>query len=130
MILKKQKVKKMTKIVVQGMNGEMSVDGDTISIKHTAPLFVGRREIVLDIHSLQAVVYKKAHLLINGFLKLVPKGDNPMLYQTASLHQMGKDELAIVLRAYENTNPKDSEDFYNYVVGRLDQIKKLEKNHL
>lgn len=120
----------MTKIVVQGMNGEMSVDGDTISIKHTAPLFVGRREIVLDVHSLQAVVYKKAHLLINGFLKLVPKGDNPMLYQTASLHQMGKDELAIVLRAYENTNPKDSEDFYNYVVGRLDQIKKLEKNHL
>lgn len=120
----------MTKIVVQGMNGEMIVDGDKISVKHTAPLFLGKREVVLDIHDLQAVVYKKAHLLINGFLKLVAKGDNPMLYQTASLHQMGKDELAIVLRAFENTNPKDAEDFYNYVVGRLDQIKAEEKNHL
>ncbi|MDE6546467.1 MAG: hypothetical protein K2L40_01175 [Lactobacillus sp.] len=120
----------MTKIVVQGMNGEMSVDGDKISVKHTAPLFLGKREVVLDIHDLQAVVYKKAHLLINGFLKLVAKGDNPILYQTASLHQMGKDELAIVLRAFENTNPKDAEDFYNYVVGRLDQIKAEEKNHL
>ncbi|WP_261787657.1 hypothetical protein [Lactobacillus taiwanensis] len=43
--------------------------------------------------------------MINSFLKLVPKGDNSMIYQTASLHQMRKDELAIVLRAYENTNP-------------------------
>ena len=106
----------MTKIVVQGMNGEMSINDDKITIKHTARL--------------QAVVYKKAHILINGFLKLVPKGDNPMIYQTASLHQMGKDELAIVLRAFENTNPKDAEDFYNYVVGRLDQIKAAENNQL
>lgn len=120
----------MTKIVVQGMNGEMSVDGDVITVKHTAPLFFGKRESVLNIHSLQAVVYKKAHILINGFLKLVPKGENPMIYQTASLHQMGKDELAIILRAFENTNPKDAEDFYNYVVARLDQIKEQEKNHL
>ena len=82
----------MKEIVVQGMNGEMVVEGDKITVKHTGPLFLGKREVVLDIHSLQAVVYKKAHLLINGFLKLVPKGDNPMLYQTASLHQMGKDE--------------------------------------
>ena len=53
----------MTKIVVQGMNGEMSVDDDKIKIKHTAPLFPGKREVTLDIHSLQAVVYKKsAHL--------------------------------------------------------------------
>ncbi len=108
----------------------MSGDGDTISIKHASPLFVGKRKIVLDIHSLQAVVYKKAHLLINSFLKLVPKGDNPMIYQTASLHQIRKDELAIVLRAYENTNPQDAENFYTYVVGRSDQIKAAEKNHL
>ena len=27
------------------MNGEMSGDGDTISIKHASPLFVGKREI-------------------------------------------------------------------------------------
>lgn len=120
----------MTKIVVQGINGEMIVDGDKISVKHTAPLFLGKRKVVLDIHSLQAVVYKKAHLLINGFLKLVPKGDNPMLYQTARLHQMGKDELAIILRAFEDTNPKDAEDFYEYVVGRLDQIKEIENNRL
>ena len=120
----------MTKIVVQGMNGEMSINDDKITIKHTAPLFPGKREVILDIHSLQAVVYKKAHILINGFLKLVPKGDNPMIYQTASLHQMGKDELAIVLRAFENTNPKDAEDFYNYVVGRLDQIKAAENSQL
>lgn len=33
----------MTKIVVQGMNGEMIVDGDKISVKHTAPLFLGKR---------------------------------------------------------------------------------------
>lgn len=85
---------------------------------------------MVDIHSLQAVVYKKAHLLINGFLKLVPKGDNPMLYQTATLHQMGKDELAIILRTFENTNPQDAEDFYTYVVGRLDQIKAAKNNHL
>ena len=103
----------MTKIVVQGMNGEMSVDDDKIKIKHTAPLFPGKREVTLDIHSLQAVVYKKAHILINGFLKLVPKGDNPML-----------------LRAFENTNPKDAEHFYNYVVGRLNQIKAAENNQL
>lgn len=120
----------MKKIVVRGMNGEMVVEGDKITVKHTAPLFLGKREVVLDIHSLQAVVYKKAHLLINGFLKLVPKGDNPMLYQTATLHQMGKDELAIILRAFENTNPQDAEDFYTYVVGRLDQIKAAENNHL
>lgn len=120
----------MKRIVVHGMNGEMIVEGDKITVKHTAPLFFGKREVVLDIHSLQAVVYKKAHLLINGFLKLVSKGDNPMLYQTATLHQMGKDELAIILRAFENTNPQDAEDFYNYVVGRLDQIKAIEKNHL
>ena len=120
----------MTKIEVQGMNGVMSVDGDKIIVKHTAPLFFGKREVVLDIHSLQAVVYKKAHLLINGFLKLVLKGDNPILYQTASLHQMGKDELAIILRAFENTNPQDAEDFYNYVVSRLDQIKAEKNNHL
>lgn len=63
----------MKKIVVHGMNGEMVVEGDKITVKHTAPLFLGKREIVLDVHSLQAVVYKKAHLLINGFLKLVPK---------------------------------------------------------
>lgn len=75
-------------------------------------------------------MYKKAHLLINSFLKLVPKGDNPMIYQTASLHQMRKDELAIVLRAYENTNPQDAKNFYTYVVGRSDQIKAAEKNHL
>lgn len=60
----------MTKIVVQGMNGEMSVDDDKIKIKHTAPLFPGKREVTLDIHSLQAVVYKKAHILINGFFKI------------------------------------------------------------
>ena len=112
------------------MNGEMSVDDDKIKIKHTAPLFPGKREVTLDIHSLQAVVYKKAHILITDFLKLVPKGDNSMLYQTASLHQMGKDELAIVLRAFENTNPKDAEHFYNYVVGRLNQIKAAENNQL
>ncbi|WP_244974143.1 hypothetical protein [Lactobacillus taiwanensis] len=45
------------------MNSEMSVDGDTISIKHASPLFVGKREIVLDIHSLQAVVYKKSSFI-------------------------------------------------------------------
>ena len=43
---------------------------------------------------------------------------------------MGKDELAIILRAFENTNPQDAEDFYTYVVGRLDQIKASENNHL
>ena len=43
---------------------------------------------------------------------------------------MGKDELAIVLRAFENTNPKDAEHFYNYVVGRLNQIKAAENNQL
>ena len=54
----------MKEIVVQGMNGEMVVEGDKITVKHTGPLFLGKREVVLDIHSLQAVVYKKAHLLI------------------------------------------------------------------
>lgn len=126
----RQRIRIMKEIVVQGMNGEMVVEGDKITVKHTGPLFLGKREVVLDIHSLQAVVYKKAHLLINGFLKLVAKGDNPMLYQTATLHQMGKDELAIILRAFENTNPQDAEDFYTYVVGRLDQIKAAENNHL
>ena len=29
-----------------------------------------------------------------------------------------------------NTNPQDAEDFYTYVVGRLDQIKAAENNHL
>ena len=57
----------MTKIVVQGMNGEMSINDDKITIKHTAPLFPGKREVILDVHSLQVVVYKKAHILINGF---------------------------------------------------------------
>jgi hypothetical protein len=41
-----------------------------LQIKHTAPLFPGKREVMLDIHSLQAVVYKKAHILINWFSKI------------------------------------------------------------
>lgn len=49
----------MKKIVVQGMNGEMIIEGDKITVKHTAPLFLGKREVVVDIHSLQAVVYKR-----------------------------------------------------------------------
>ena len=34
----------MKEIVVQGMNGEMVVEGDKITVKHTGPLFLGKRE--------------------------------------------------------------------------------------
>ena len=43
---------------------------------------------------------------------------------------MGKDELAIIIRPLENTKPQYAENLYTYVVGRLDQIKAAENNHL